>query len=179
MPNGLAMRSVTPNLKKRSYLLPPGCKDLIDVLQPMKVSQASKSPTVSNEAGKISDISKHIHRFLKSGRALLIHASDENFGFALVRFQPKVVSASVDFPEDAAREARVRAWFTRHGLDAPKVTEIPLQFPEAPVCINFPVKPFPSSTRRLIAIATSVFPELCNATHETTLRFCHYSVDLC
>jgi translation initiation factor IF-3 len=27
------MGSITPNPKKRSYLLPPGCKDIIDVLQ--------------------------------------------------------------------------------------------------------------------------------------------------
>src|SRR5207237_5945395 len=27
------MGRVTPNLKRRSYLLPPGCKDLIDVLR--------------------------------------------------------------------------------------------------------------------------------------------------
>jgi hypothetical protein len=27
------MGGITPNPKKRSYLLPPGCKDLIDVLQ--------------------------------------------------------------------------------------------------------------------------------------------------
>jgi translation initiation factor IF-3 len=27
------MGSITPNPKKRSYLLPPGCKDLIDVLE--------------------------------------------------------------------------------------------------------------------------------------------------
>ena len=27
------MSGITPNLKKRSYLLPPGCKDLIHVLQ--------------------------------------------------------------------------------------------------------------------------------------------------
>jgi translation initiation factor IF-3 len=27
------MSSITPNPKKRGYLLPPGCKDLIDVLE--------------------------------------------------------------------------------------------------------------------------------------------------
>ena len=34
------MASITPNPKKRSYLLPPGCKDLIHVLQgtPLKPS---------------------------------------------------------------------------------------------------------------------------------------------
>ena len=35
------MASIAPDPKKRGYLLPPGCKDLIDVLQ----GKASKQPT--------------------------------------------------------------------------------------------------------------------------------------
>ena len=37
------MASITPNPKKRSYLLPPGCKDLFDVLQgtPPKLSPST------------------------------------------------------------------------------------------------------------------------------------------
>jgi hypothetical protein len=34
------MASIAPDPKKRGYLLPPGCKDLIDVLQ----GKASKPP---------------------------------------------------------------------------------------------------------------------------------------
>jgi hypothetical protein len=145
------MGSITPNPKKRSYLLPPGCKDLIDVLRPMKSSRRSKScqgAPISNEAGTISDISKHIQKFQKGGTVLLICTPDEKVGFALMRLLPDVISASVDFPEDATREPLARAWFARQGLDAPKVIEIPLQFPEAPVCIRFPVKPLPSNARR-------------------------------
>jgi hypothetical protein len=42
--NFAPMASITPNPKKRSYLLPPGCKDLIDVLKgpPAKPSLATK-----------------------------------------------------------------------------------------------------------------------------------------
>jgi hypothetical protein len=38
------MGSITPNPKKRGYLLPPGCKDLIDVLQgaPAKAALGNK-----------------------------------------------------------------------------------------------------------------------------------------
>ena len=45
------MGSITPNPKKRGYLLPPGCKDLIHVLQ-----GAPKNPTLTTPArvnGKI------------------------------------------------------------------------------------------------------------------------------
>src|SRR5262245_30234363 len=44
------MASITPNPKKRGYLLPPGCKDLIDILQGVP-SQLSLSTARVN--GKI------------------------------------------------------------------------------------------------------------------------------
>jgi hypothetical protein len=31
------MAGITPNPKKRGYLLPSGCKDLIDVLRPLSL----------------------------------------------------------------------------------------------------------------------------------------------
>jgi translation initiation factor IF-3 len=49
------MASIRPNVKKRSYLLPPGCKDLIDVLQgapqkpssvPVRVNGRIRAPKV-------------------------------------------------------------------------------------------------------------------------------------
>jgi hypothetical protein len=169
------MGTIKPNLKKRSYLLPPGCKDLIDVLQPMKARRET-SGSLSNEAGTISEIPKHIQRFVKSGRVLLIQ-TDEEVGFSLMRLLPEVISASIDFAEDAAREALVTSWCTRSGLDAPKKTERSVQFPEATVWIRFPVKPLPSNTRHLSELVISGFREVWNAGDETTLRFWHYNAD--
>ena len=37
------MPGITPNPKKRGYSLPPGCKDLIDVLQPQTKKRSTQS----------------------------------------------------------------------------------------------------------------------------------------
>ena len=43
------MGSITPNPKKRGYLLPPGCKDLIDVLDGAPKAQSLTSVRVNGK----------------------------------------------------------------------------------------------------------------------------------
>jgi translation initiation factor IF-3 len=40
--------SLTPNPKKRDYLLPPGCKDLVDVLQDAPETPSPTPPRVNS-----------------------------------------------------------------------------------------------------------------------------------
>ena len=168
------------NYNKRSINLPPGCKDLIDIVRPMKArSKHSRDVAMfSGETGTLSAVSRHTKKFLKGGQGLLIHTTDEKLGFALTRLMRGTITASVDFPEDAAREAQVKAMFTRYGLDVPRATEMPAQFvPEVAVWTRFPIKPFPSDTPRLVEIATAVFRELCHVTGETPLHFRHFAME--
>ena len=164
------------NYNKRSINLPPGCKDLIDVLPPNKAGAKRRDrqpPTF--ETGALTSIPKHIGDFLKrSGQAVLrIYDTREQVGFAVTSLAGSMF-ASICFLDDPAREARVRELFGPYGLDAPTQTETAPQFPEAPVWTTFRIQPFPSNTRRLIEIATAVFRDVCNGTHETPLHFQYY-----
>ena len=167
------------NYNKRSITLPPGCKDLIDVLPPNKAGAKPRDrqpPTFETET--LASIPKHIGNFLKrsSQTALLICDAHEEAGFELMRLAGNIV-ASIRFLDDPAREARVRKLFAHYGLDAPAQTETTPQFPEAlqfpgaPVWTMFTIQPFPSDTPRLIEIATAVFRDVCDATDELRCIF--------
>ena len=55
------MASITPNPKKRGYLLPSGCKDLIDVLQgvPPKLSLSTAKVNGKIRAPEVRVIGEH------------------------------------------------------------------------------------------------------------------------
>lgn len=161
------------NYNKRSINLPPGCKNLIDVLRPNKAGAKPRDrqpPTFETET--LASIPKHIGNFLKrsSQTALLICDTHERVGFDLTRLSGNII-ATIRFLDDPAREARVRKLFAHYGLDVPAQTETTPQFPEAPVWTMFTIQPFPSDTPRLIEIATAVFRDLCDATDELRCIF--------
>jgi len=168
------------NYNKRSIDLPPGCKNLIDVLQPNKTG-AKPQRGVSmggGETATIASIPKHIGNFLKrSNQAVLVICDTrEEVAFYMTPLAGNIF-ASIRFLDDPPREARVRKLFGPYGLDAPAHTETAPQFSEAPVWTMFRIQPFPSNTRRLIEISTAVFRDVCKATDETPLHFRHYSIE--
>jgi hypothetical protein len=170
------------NYNKRSIDLPPGCKDLIDVLRP-KMSKAAAIPapgaTMSDdETGTILSISEYIETFLKNPQTLLmIYKPDEKVSFGITRWADDPISACVEFAENPLRDEHVREFFARHGLEAPVRTATPPEFVlQAPGWVTFPIRLFPSDTRRLIEIATAFFCELCDATEETPLHFRYFNL---
>lgn len=173
------------NYNKRSINLPPGCKDLIDVLRPAKASKtpAIPVPGVSMsevETGTLSSIRKHIEKFLQSRQMLLvIYTADEQVAFDLERFPPsEPISASMDFVESPVRYESIKTLFARFDLElAPSTPNPPTFIPGAPVWVTIAIHPFPSNTPRLVEVATAVFRELCSATDDTPLHFRHYNVE--
>jgi len=55
------------NMGKRSIELPAGCKDLIDVLQPVKRLPIAKLAIYSAEGG-LADLAKHLANLLEQGK---------------------------------------------------------------------------------------------------------------
>jgi len=166
------------NYNKRSIDLPPGCKNLFDVLQPIKAGPKPRDRQPRTfEKGTLASIPKHIGDLLKKTdqAVLLIYDARGRVAFYMTPLAGNIL-ASIRFLDDPARETRVRKLFGPYGLDAPTQTETAPQFPEAPVWTRFTIQPFPSSTRRLIEIATAVFRDVCNATDKTPLHFRHYSI---
>ena len=170
------------NYNKRSVKLPPGCKDLIDVLRPKAARQDLKPcPELTvggDEIAAVSSIPKHINNFLKRSTQsiLLIGTPNDHVGFELRRLIPGEICASIHFRDDPTLATRARELLARYELDAPVPTEIPAQFfvPGATTWDIFPIRPFPSSTAPLIEIATAAFRELSNVTEESRLHFQYY-----
>jgi len=172
------------NYDKRDINLPPGCKNLIDVLQPMVPPPGLKPrrglTMGGGETATISSIPKYINNFLNQSNQdlLLIRTPNEKVGFELRRLVPEKIWASVSFIDGPPHAARARELFARYELDVPPLTETPAQFvPGAPVWEVLSIHPFPPNTACLIEIATAVFRELSNATENTQLDFHYYRVE--
>jgi hypothetical protein len=167
------------NYNKRSINLPPGCKDLIDVLPPKAFAEATRPLGVTMfdvETATISSIQKYIEKFLQSRQMLLlIYTPDEQVSFGLTRFPDNPITASVDFVENPVRYESLRRLFAGCGLQIPTSTPTPPEFISgAPVWANYEIHPFSSDTARLVEIATAIFRELCGAA-DTPLQFLSFS----
>jgi hypothetical protein len=103
---------------KRSVTLPPGCKDLIDVLRPhgLDVTRGGKVE------GRLSDIEKHVHRAITSTArsfTLVITPADGRLTFKLLRVSKEALRASIDVETKTPHEAAVRQFLANHHLQQP------------------------------------------------------------
>ncbi|SPE55066.1 hypothetical protein SBV1_2030019 [Verrucomicrobia bacterium] len=163
------------NYKKRSIDLPPGCKDLMDVLNPA----SRRSPTgwlagkrlelVKHEehsAGLLSDIGKHLTRVLQSRAqvsALCVSTKDNRTVLEIAHEREGAMAAYGTFPKDAAKGQAAKAFLDRYGFH-------PSQFSGTSVSFSslFPLAP---KTPLLAKLAVDLFSELGGLGEKSEVQF--------
>jgi len=96
------MGSITPNPKKRGYLLPPGCKDLVDVLQD-KAAMASLG-TRLRESGKIRAPVFRVNGRIRAPEVQVVGERGEQLGIMAVSDALRMAQSSgVDLVEISPR----------------------------------------------------------------------------
>ena len=179
------------NFKKREIALPPGCKDLIDVLKPGRrvsskyhVNIAGQHPAVSRAGqtvGGLSEIRKYVAMVLESravaftlqitspNRQLIVSLFHEN------AMKVRTLGASLLVQKDADSEKAVRGFLSRHHLRSPEDTGIPEQmFPDEPWQLIYEISAFPSDAAQLARILIDLYREVGGLTDESELNF-HYA----
>jgi hypothetical protein len=177
------MASITPNPKKRGYLLPHGCKDLIDVLQKgdrQKIDDliAEHQTTGLTRGGAATDKLSEIERYLKmvfESRGLMftlaISPPDELLTVD-VRQASGTVRASVVVQMGTDRETAVRDFFVGHGLTTPADSAMPEQFhPGLPVHRSYDISPLPTDSARLARLLAEFFRQLCGLADDSDMNF--------
>jgi hypothetical protein len=179
------------NYKKRSVALPPGCKDLIDVLQSHKNSKLLTGIDTSavppdqqiavtrdeSAAGRLADIEKYLSMVFDS-RAwafmLTISLSGEQFTLEVDRAPDvaSVVMASVVVQSNSDQEKAVRSFFARRGLHLPDDWGVPPQFvPDVPWQITYEIAPCPSHAAQLSKLLVDLSREALGLNDESQLCF--------
>jgi len=175
------------NYKTRSVALPPGCKDLIDVLRPTGPPKAEviispdERPAVTRGGlitGRLSEIGKYVAMvFHARGEMviLLMSTPDEQVTMHLGRDRSRTIAASVVFGYGGDREKAIRAFYQRHGLETPPDSGKPEHFsPHLPVHCNYPVTPLPSEPAPIAEMATELFRSVCALDDKAEIRFRYY-----
>ena len=89
------------NFKKRSVSLPPGCKDLIHLLQPAQRQKANAVPSADDSfIDSLSNIGEYIGDTLVSEARmakLAVKSLDNRLLFEIYRMEEKTLSIAVAF----------------------------------------------------------------------------------
>lgn len=182
------MDSLTPDPKKRDYLLPPGCKDLIDVLK-LGESRDSQSPGAANPSnlevkrkeasGGLEEIEKYVRMVFEStslSASLSIEPPGPELSISLHRMPGGIISADAWVQENTRQETALREFLALHKLPVPARTP-PWKgffFPGLPVYPSYDLMPVPVDAARLAQRVASLLRDVCDLTEDSSLLF-HYS----
>jgi len=177
------------NYKKRSITLPPGCKNLIDVLQRPRnakahdiIAQDELPAVMRGESGtlKLSEIGQYVAMpFQTHARAFILMLSlpDERLTVDFTEMDGELMAASATFEENAHREVLMREFFSDHDLQVPGDDWTPAQFvPGVPVQFIYRILPLPSDTATASKLATELFRHVCGLSDESQLIFRYYEI---
>jgi hypothetical protein len=175
------------NYNKRGIQLPPGCKDLTDLFKPAWLRKLPKGlappdmPVVLRDDSvteTLGNIEKYVASVFNS-RAdwcyLTLSSLDEKPAMSVCRMTDSITS-DVTFIHDETREETMRAFFDRHGLEAPRANEIPKGFnypfyPNIPIWCVFSISPMPSGAPAFSKIARDLFRDFCGMNDQSELQF--------
>jgi len=181
------------NYNKRSVTLPPGCKNLIDLLQPHgqstadSISPSGELPAVTRgESGSIrlAEIEKLVAMPFQShaqGFIVMLSLVDGRFTFDFTQMQGELMSAFVIFEEDADRERLMQEFFIAHGLQLPRHDWTPTatQFiPGMPVQSIYHISPLPSDAATASKLTAELFRQVCGLNDDSMLTFRHYEMQV-
>lgn len=168
---------------KRGYLLPEGCKDLIDVLQRRdrrKIDDlvAAHEASLVMRSGAVPDKLSEIERYVKMvfeshGLMFTLSISPPDELLTVDVGQTSgTIWATVVVQKGTGREANVKAFFARHGLSIPTYSATPVQFyPHLPVYCDYCISPMPPDTAGLALLLANCFRQLCGLTDDSELNF--------
>ena len=170
------------NYNKRTITLPPGCKNLIDVLKSQD-SPGSLTPALTEGIAcggtvraRLSEMTRYVHMAYQS-RGLLFSLAvspvDERFSFEITLLRDSIWSAAVLVPLGTGPEAAVRSFFLTRKLKLPEQKEsISPFYPQAPVYLILTIEPMPPDAITLAQFAKDLFREVCalNDSSEVTYR---------
>lgn len=166
------------NYRKRGLTLPPGCKDLSDVLErqgPQPLLDLSRLRSSGGSvSGRLFEIGKYVQWAFRSRAlwfTLVVSPPDKRLTFHIARMRRKAVQAYVLMEKAAPREAAAGGFFARHGLQSTQLSPI---MPEQ----QFLVRSFPMPSDRLILtkLAKDLFREVYRLTDESKLFYTHRKV---
>jgi hypothetical protein len=182
------MAGITPDPNKRDYLLPPGCKDLIDLLQPRgggqeKIPGARAKIKMSRRGrrnGGLADIEKYLAMVFASRTltfSLDIRPPGECLSVHVSRHNDRELDASLYVQMNTSEEKAIRDFFHRHHLPAPADSEIPAGFvPGLPVYDRFTISPVPPGAGELAGFLAELLREVCGLNEESSLRFSYHEL---
>ena len=171
------------NYKKRSISLPPGCKDLMDVLQPggLRRPDDVAGPDLSRAIsrgqafkGKLSDIGNHVEKAYKS-RALAFTLSvtppDERITLNLETGLGHRASAFILVKQNTAQDTAMREFFIQHGQPLPDSTPVEPLLPGVLTQVIYSISQLPSESDMLSILVENLFREVCGLNETSDLCF--------
>jgi hypothetical protein len=170
------------NYNKRSITLPPGCKDLIDVLHEPAQREATQ-PTAqaqygSSRAIRLSSVKRKVSRLLRVEAkmvVLVLNLPDNTLTLNVVRTHGEPWSACAVFPENSQREALIREFFVARGFQVPPGRGTGFMIAGLPAESILVVSPLPAEPDLIAKLAADLFREVCGlGDHSLLLLGCHF-----
>lgn len=174
------------NYNKRNITLPPGCKNLIDVLKSQE-SSGSLTPGLpqgiacgGTVRARLSEMSKYVQMAYQARGplfSLAVSPADERISFEITLLRDLIRSAAVLVPVGTGAEAAVRSFFSARKVKLPEQKEITGQFyPQAPVYLIFTLEPMPPDAIALAQLATDLFCEVCALSDSSEVTYRHGAI---
>ena len=185
------MGGITPDPKKRSYLLPPGCKDLIDVLerrkkgtvkvttlpgegeQPVQPRKRKISQILRADSGtcNLTEIEKYVAMAFDSRESfsLILEVAGDRVEIWVSR-TGETVDATAIVQEDTDEEKAARGFLVGLGVATPGTQGGVFLFPQVPVFFNWRLPEFEQAVS-LAAFVISFLREVCRLTDKSEIGF--------
>src|SRR5436190_8979600 len=146
------------NYSKRSITLPPGCKDLIDVLRRegrnlqwlekhLGIDLSRAITRGGSVKGTFLDIEKNVHQAVTASALIFILKiipADQRFTFTLQRLHQRPLQTIVELKTRTPQEAALRRSLAAHKLQTPDdAIEPGMPFPDLPWRLTWAIEPLP------------------------------------
>jgi hypothetical protein len=176
------------NYSKRDVALPPGCKDLSDVLRRQKVEVKTYHGTQCHgetTVGAIKDIKTFVEQLvscLEPPAGLLISLPDGpvHFNIGLSRFtEDGSLWVSAEVKEGSDEEIGLLRFLEERGFDAPQSHSVPKAFSaDVPLTVFCGVEPFPMDSATASQLLADLLREVCRLSEESELHIDYHGTVL-
>jgi hypothetical protein len=167
---------------KRNLTLPPGCKDLIDVLRSPSSSDV-QGLTVSDGgvlAGRLTEIEKYVAMvFVSRARvfSLTIKPPGEPLAVDFVRTDDGRIWGCVVVKKGSGREIAMQSFIKRRGLPTPEDAGTIGQFQAGLLVVLVDrISPLPAEVADLARLVSDLFRNVCGLADDSKLSFQHYEI---
>lgn len=174
------------NFKKRDVALPPGCKNLIDVLQPRPVRVrdmigTAHRPMVAHGGsvtGGLADFEKYVGLVFASQALdfeLVISPPGKRLTVHVNRTKGEAVCASVLVQAGTDIENALLQFLKNHDCTTLEDSGIPDFFnPSLPVHVHHDVLPVPTDAAQLARLLVGLFHDVCGVNDASEVNFNHW-----